>query len=871
MRFSNLCAPPTSVHIGQYNGHCYPAVHDRPRVHGKFLYKGSQKFWIRGITYGTFRPNEHGDQFPSPDIASQDLAQMALQGFNTIRTYTVPPTWFLELAHQHGISIMVGLPWEQHILFLDEKSRIQSIEARVREGVASCARHPAVLAFAIGNEIPSPIVRWYGRRKIERFLKRLCQIVKSVDPDGLVTYVNYPTTEYLQLPFLDFVCFNVYLESRETLHAYLARLQHIANERPLVLAEIGLDSLRKGQQTQAAVLDWQIRTVGAAGGAGAFIFAWTDEWYRGGYEIEDWDFGLTDRDRQPKPALMAVRQAFQEFPLSPHGIWPKISVVVCTYNGARTIRDCFEALQRLEYPDYEVIVINDGSTDATEGIAKEFPFQVISTSNRGLSHARNTGLHLAAGDIVAYTDDDAYPDPHWLTYLADMFLATSHAGIGGPNLPPPEDGWIAECVANAPGGPVHVLLTDQIAEHIPGCNMAFRKACLESIGGFDPQFRTAGDDVDICWRLQEKGWTLGFHPSALVWHHRRNSIRTYWRQQRGYGRAEALLEKKWPQKYNAAGHPFWQGRLYGRGCTSLPSWHSSRIYQGVWGCAPFQLMYQANPSLVLSVLQMPESNLALGFLAVLSILGIFWMPLLWALPVLLILVGTVIFLAFQNAFHGRFAIPTTFSGRIRSTLVTAGLHLIQPLARLTGRLCSGLTPWRQNISEQLVIPQPRTLTVWSEEWLGQTDRLESIERYLQTQRFLVQRGGDFDRWDLHIKAGLCGGVRTRMAIEEHGAGKQLVRCRVWPRFSLIAMTAICLLGLFSAWSFLDHAWVIGTILGSCSLLLALRMYQEYVFATFSIQKALTQEPVLRTLKQSLEQPADVEDELLLPQSAPILD
>lgn len=849
------------------NGQFFTATPDRPRVKGKFLWKGSQKLWIRGVTYGTFRPNANGEQFPPPVIARQDLAQMVLHGFNTIRTYTIPPTWFLDLAQEHGLSIMVGLPWEQHILFLDEKSRIQSIEARVREGVAGCARHPAVLAYAIGNEIPASIVRWYGRLKIERFLKRLHSIVKSVDPDGLVTYVNYPTTEYLQLPFLDFVCFNVYLESRETLHAYLARLQNIANERPLVLAEIGLDSLRKGKQTQAEVLEWQIRTVGSAGGAGAFIFAWTDEWYRGGYEIEDWDFGLIDRSRQPKPALIAVRQAFQEFPLSPARVWPKISVVICTYNGARTIRDCFEALEKIDYPDYEVIVINDGSTDETETIAREFPFRLISTPNRGLSHARNTGMHLATGEIVAYTDDDAYPDPHWLTYLADMFLTTSHAGIGGPNLPPPDDGWIAECVANAPGGPIHVLLDDQTAEHIPGCNMAFRKTCLESIGGFDPQFRTAGDDVDVCWRLQEKGWTLGFHPSALVWHHRRNSVRTYWKQQRGYGRAEALLEKKWPQKYNAAGHPSWLGRLYGRGSTSLPSWRPSRIYQGVWGCAPFQLLYHAHPSTTLSLLSMPEWNLALGFLAMLSLLGIFWSPLLWALPFLVLSLGGALFLASRNAHRATFEVPKTSLGQVRSKIVTAGLHLAQPLARLTGRLCSGLTPWRQQVSEKFVFPWSRTLTTWSEQWRGVSDRLECLERKLQAQRVIVHRGGDYDRWDLHIKTGLFGGTRARMAIEEHGAGKQLIRCRVWPRFSIMALTGMLTFGLLGIWAYLDQAWVVGTILGGFSLLLGVRAHQEYSFATISVHNALLSELVV----QPVELPREVEEKFLLPHSTPILD
>src|SRR6059058_3417972 len=166
--------------------------------------------------------------------------------------------------------------------------------------------------------------------------------------------------------------------------------------------------------------------------------------------------------------------------------WPRMSVVVCTYNGSRTIRDCCEGLRRLAYPDYEVIVVDDGSTDTAGAIARGYDVRLIRTPNRGLACARNTGLAAATGEIIAYLDDDAYPDPHWLTYLAATFLSTSHAGVGGPNIAPPGDGPIAECVARAPGGPVHVLVSDREAEHIPGCNMAFRKSCLEAIGGFDP-------------------------------------------------------------------------------------------------------------------------------------------------------------------------------------------------------------------------------------------------------------------------------------------------------------------------------------------------------------------------------------------------
>src|SRR5262249_13546824 len=155
---------------------------------------------------------------------------------------------------------MIDLPWEQHVTFLDDPRRAAAIEARVREGVRSCAGHPAVLAYAIGNEIPAPIVRWHGRRRVERYLERLYRAVKAEDPGGLVTYVSYPTTEYLELPFLDFVAFNVYLESRERFASYLTRLHTISGERPLVITELGFDSSRHGQVAQADTLGGQVRT-----------------------------------------------------------------------------------------------------------------------------------------------------------------------------------------------------------------------------------------------------------------------------------------------------------------------------------------------------------------------------------------------------------------------------------------------------------------------------------------------------------------------------------------------------------------------------------------------------------------------------------
>lgn len=830
----------------------------RPYVQGKFLFVDDKKLYVRGVTYGTFGLDEQGNEQHDRCVVERDFAQMAANGLNAVRTYTVPPRWLLDCAQKHGLYVMVGLPWEQHIAFLDDKKRTRSIEDRVRAGVRACAGHPAVLCYAIGNEIPASILRWYGQRRVVRFLKRLYVAAKAEDADGLVTYVNYPSTEYLQLPFVDLVCFNVYLESQDKLTAYLARLQNISGDRPLLLAEMGLDSRSNGEETQAHVLDWQIRAAFAGGCAGAFVFAWTDEWFRGGSYIENWDFGLTDRQRAPKAALAAVRAAFTEIPFAPELPYPRMSVVVCTYNGQRTIGDCCEGLLQLDYPNYEVIIIDDGSTDASAHIASEYGFRVISTPNAGLSAARNLGMEAASGEIIAYIDDDARPDPHWLTYLATTFMRTDFAGVGGPNVAPPGDGFIAACIANAPGGPVHVLISDQVAEHIPGCNMAFRKARLQAIGGFDPQFRIAGDDVDICWRLQQRGWQLGFNPAALVWHHRRNSLLTYWRQQKNYGKAEALLEKKWPEKYNAVGHLSWAGRLYGKGLTLTLGQFKQRIYQGAWGSALFQSIYQPAPGTFWSLSLMPEWLLVIFALAVLSLLGFAWTPLFLAVPLLILALGALVVQAGLSAAQASYAIkPLSAVNLLKLRVLTALLHIMQPIARLEGRLRHGLTPWRQHshsngrsgaknagAGEQgasFSWPYLQTYIFWNERWSDPFQRLEGIEKALQSGGAYVRRGGDYDDWDLEIRGGLLGSVRILMAVEEHGGGRQQLLFRCWPRYSAPSFVLLGLLAMLAGAAALDHA-----VLASAMLAAGALFFSAYAF----LESASAMGVLKHTLRQS---------------------
>src|SRR5262249_10789183 len=290
------------------------------------------------------------------------------------------------------------------------------------------------------------------------------------------------------------------------------------------------------------------------------------------------------------------------------------------------------------------IVVNDGSTDDVPQIVARFPsVRTIHQPNRGLSEARNAGMRAATGAIVAYTDDDCFADPDWLTCLVHQLQQTRAAGVGGPNLTP-EDGWLAACVSACPGQPTHVLVSDQVAEHIPGCNMAFRREALLAVNGCDPIYRKAGDDVDLCWRLQQAGLWITFAPAACVWHHRRQGPRTYLKQQRGYGEAEALLYFQHPDQFNARGESRWRGQMYG-GSSSGVRVGGQVIYHGTFATGLFQTAYQPAPAhwaTVPSTLEWHAAAAALG------LAGLLWWPLWLVAGVMLLLsVAVAAMLAYQ--------------------------------------------------------------------------------------------------------------------------------------------------------------------------------------------------------------------------------
>ena len=808
-----------------------------PSSRGKFLVVDDEPLLIRGVSYGSFAPRDDGHEFPEREQVARDFRLMADAGVNAVRTYTVPPEDVLDAASEHGLRVMAGVTWPQHVAFLDDRHLQRNILRDIHAQVRSIARHPALLLTAIGNEIPPAVVRWHGRRRVEQFIRAAFDEARTAAPGQLFTYVNYPPTEFLELPFLDVYAFNVYLHAEQAMRGYMARIHHLAADRPLLVTECGADSLRHGQDGQAALAAMQVRVAFSEGAAGAIVFGWTDEWWRGGVPIVDWSFGLVDRVRRPKAAYGAVSTIFRSSPFTPdeQRHWPSVSVVVCVYNGAATIDDCLQALERLDYPRMEIIVVDDGSTDDTAARVRRYSrAQLIQTANEGLSASRNVGLHAARGDIVAYVDADVRVEPSWLSYLVQPFVTSDAVAAGGPNVVPADDDWFAQCVARAPGAPRHVLLDDRIAEHVPGCNLAIRRRALMDIGGFDPIFLRAGDDVDVCWRLQERGGRVAFSPTALVWHHHRSRLSAYWRQQVGYGEGEAWLRERHRHRFSRSAVA-WRGRIYS-GLPFVRSLTERQLHSGVWGTAAFPTVYHTSAHPMQAIPHTPEwqcgaAVVLLAGVIALTLDGGGTLPLALTALGVAALATTLLKCAVYAWRSDLSDLPPIGAHGLgvsralyRATLVS--LHLVQPFARWYGFVRGARHPpaltrpkvaqppspvaaaqhrpplRRQRGSDLLLIlGRARRCRFWSDAWTSGDTLLTRLIDRLRTLRggrgIQVDDGWRCDR-DVSVALGVWGWAHLQALVEDHGSLGCLFRVRVSVRprglsLALVVVTAGALL------------------------------------------------------------------------------
>jgi glycosyltransferase involved in cell wall biosynthesis/exo-beta-1,3-glucanase (GH17 family) len=749
---------------------------DRVRRDGKFFRLGELKFCVRGVTYGSFAENEAGEPFKSPAQTRTDFELIKELNANTIRIYRTPPKWFLDLAAEMGLKVFLDIAWGKNVVFVEDDSILDDARERVRTAARECGNHPAIFALSVVNEIAPDIVRYIGAKEVAEFIDELVEIVKEEAPHCLTTFANFPPTEYLQPKDIDFVTYNVYLHEENALRNYVVRLHHIAGEKPLVLGEYGIDTHHEGDEArQAEILGRQFSAVYDEGVAGAFVFSFTDEWNVNGYEVPDWSFGLVRRDRSRKPAFDTMREVFRRAPQTTSLKLPRVSVIVCSYNGGSTTESCLRSMKNIRYPDFEVVFVDDGSTDNTQEILKKFPWvRNIKQKNMGLSYARNVGMQAATGEIIVYTDSDCEADEDWLYYLVMPMVRFGNIGAGGPNLIPDEGSWLADCVGLSPGGPTHVMLDDRTAEHVPGCNMGYWRWAAMEINGFDSQFRKAGDDVDFIWRLQHRGHSIGFAPAAQVWHYRRNTVKAYLKQQRGYGEAEALLKYKHPDHFNTLGAGLWRGRIYGADIGIR--FGKDVIYHGVFGTGFFQTIYRRQASVLAMMLMSIEWMLLTMFV---WICAIAFTPLIWVAGLMMITPPILAAIAAWQV-----DLPTKRRHWLMRPMI-AYLHLRQPivrgLSRYTVRLkAKTLDVEKLNVNREKLPfdPKDRSVLLYWSKYDDRMRLLEQIKRDVAEKGLRYRIDAGWRDWDIEIYGSRYVKIRLRTVTEHFTSESRLTKVQV---------------------------------------------------------------------------------------------
>ena len=254
-----------------------------------------------------------------------------------------------------------------------------------------------------------------------------------------------------------------------------------------------------------------------------------------------------------------------------------ISLVICTRNRANALRGCLDALSALQYDPgaWELVIVNNASTDRTDEVlqafARQVPFRVtiVHEPKPGLSCARNAGVRGSRGPIIAFTDDDCYVAPDFLTRIVDVFRESQYGYIGGRVLlhdPSDARETIKEDTQAADIAPYSCVQPG----FIHGANMAFRREVWDAVGGFDPLLgsgtRFIADDVDFLGRVSAAGWPGAYRPEPVVRHHHGRKpgpdvakLRSAYARGRGAYYIKGCLDRRMRPQF--ARHWYWNLRL----------------------------------------------------------------------------------------------------------------------------------------------------------------------------------------------------------------------------------------------------------------------------------------------------------------------
>ena len=410
---------------------------------------------------------------------------MREMGANSLRTFTVPPRWLLDRAAEHGLRVLVGIPWTEHVCFLDRKDLVAKIHGTVRAAADNLGEHPALLGLLIGNEIPPDIVRWYGPERVKAFLGRSSTWSSArAGRPGQLRELPAHRVPRPRLPRLHLLQ-RLPAPRAATSAATSSRLQNLAERQAAGAHRVRhrLDARRRASE-QAEILSWQVRAafesgVGrhAASSRGPTTGSPAASRSRTGPSA--WSTANATGSRRTTPCRRSTPARCRRRSSSHRASrWS-----ICAYNAERTMDACLEslrdaALSRLRGRSSSTTarrIVRWRSRETLSGdradhLAREQGPERGAQRRRGARHRRDRRLHRLRLRRRSRTGS---------TYLAYKFVACGlrRRWRTEPPAAGAERGY-RRASRLSPGGPMHVLVDDEVAEHIPGCNMAFTKAAL---------------------------------------------------------------------------------------------------------------------------------------------------------------------------------------------------------------------------------------------------------------------------------------------------------------------------------------------------------------------------------------------------------
>ena len=230
-----------------------------------------------------------------------------------------------------------------------------------------------------------------------------------------------------------------------------------------------------------------------------------------------------------------------------------VSIIIPVAKINDYIKEAITYYEKLSFRNFELIILPDETEDIE--LSNNLNIRMISSGKVGPAEKRDLGAQYAEGEILAFTDDDAYPDSEWLTRIAEIFQNQAIAAIGGPAVTPKSDSFwqrisghiFASYLMSGPyrkryirNGKVHEDYD------LPSVNLIVRKSIFKEVGGFDSTFYP-GEDTKLCLDIKKKGYQIIYHPDVIVYHHRRNLFPKHFQQIANYALHRGYFVKKYPE------------------------------------------------------------------------------------------------------------------------------------------------------------------------------------------------------------------------------------------------------------------------------------------------------------------------------------